>query len=138
MSDRDPVVIVEKSSNSGMGAFVVGALLGAGAALLLAPKSGRETQEELKQQVQKWKGVAEERMRDAGEALERGIEGARQGVEERVDQVRGAVEAGRQAAAEAREDLEHKLEQSKAAYRAGVDAARRAAAESPEAPAIES
>lgn len=137
MSEREPVIIVEKSSNSGFGAFVVGALLGAGAALLLAPKSGRETQEELKEQVQKWKGVAEDRVRDASSALERRIEDARTGVADRVDQVRGAVEAGRQAASEARQELEHKLEQSKAAYRAGVDAARQAA-QDPPPPAIES
>jgi len=138
MSERDPVVIVERSSGPGLGAFVVGALLGAGAALLLAPKTGRETQEELKQQVQKWKGVAEERMKDAQRAVEDGIDQAREGVSDRFDQVRDAVDAGRKAAHEARDDLEYKLEQSKAAYRAGVDAARGAVREPGETPAIES
>ena len=137
MSDRDPVVIVEKGSGSGFGAFVIGALLGAGAALLLAPKSGRETQDELKEHVRKWKGVAEERMRDAQTLVEDRLDQAKTTVSARIDDVRGAVEAGRQAAVEAREDLEMKLEQSKAAYRAGVDAAR-AAAREVDTPAIES
>lgn len=137
MSDRDPVVIVEKGQGSGLGAFVIGALLGAGAALLLAPKSGKETQDELKEQVRKWKGVAEERMKDAQGALEGHLDQARAGVTARMDDVRGAVEAGRQAAVEARQDIEHKLEKSKAAYRAGVDAAR-AAARDTDTPAIES
>ena len=137
MSDRDPIVIVEKGNNAGMGAFVIGALLGAGAALLLAPKSGKETQDELKEQVRKWKGVAEERMKDAQEVVEEHIDQARAGVSSKMEDVRGAVEAGRQAAVEAREDLEHKLEKSKSAYRAGVDAARTAARET-DTPSIES
>jgi gas vesicle protein len=137
MSDRDPIVIVEKGNNSGMGAFVIGALLGAGAALLLAPKSGKETQDELKEQVHKWKGVAEERMKEAQEVVEEHIDQARVGVSSKMEDVRGAVEAGRQAAVEAREDLEHKLEKSKSAYRAGVDAARTAARET-DTPSIES
>jgi len=137
MSDRDPIVIVEKGQNSGLGAFVIGALLGAGAALLLAPKSGKETQDELRDQVRKWKGVAEEHVRDAQEVLEDRFDQARAGVNAKMDDVRGAVEAGRQAAVDARQDLEKKLETSKAAYRAGVDAARTVSRES-DTPAIES
>lgn len=137
MGDRDPVIIVEKGNGSGMGAFVIGALLGAGAALLLAPKSGKETQDELKEQVRKWKGVAEERVRDAQDVLEERIDDARAGVSAKIDDVRGAVEAGRQAAVDARHDLEQKLEQSKTAYRAGVDAARTSLRDS-DTPAIES
>ncbi len=137
MSDRDPIVIVEKGQGPGLGAFIVGALLGAGAALLLAPKSGKETQDELKEQVRKWKGVAEERMRDAQDVIEDHIDQAREGVAAKMGDVRGAVEAGRQAAVDARQDLEQKLDKSKAAYRAGVDAARVAARET-ETPTIES
>ncbi len=137
MSDRDPVVIVEKGHNSGLGAFVIGALLGAGAALLLAPKSGKETQDELKEQVRKWKSVAEDHVRDAQDVLEDRLDQARAGVSSKMDDVRGAVEAGRQAAVDARQDIEKKLEKSKAAYRAGVDAARTTARET-DTPAIES
>ena len=137
MNDREPYIVVERGGG-GFGAFVIGALLGAGAALLFAPKSGKETQEELREQVKKWKGVAEERLKDAQSAVETRIDLAREGVTEKIGTVREAVEAGRQAAVDARLDLEHKLEKSKAAYRAGMDAARAAVQEEEETPAIES
>ena len=137
MNDREPYIVVERGGG-GFSAFVIGALLGAGAALLFAPKSGKETQEELREQVKKWKGVAEERLKDAQTAVEARIDLAREGVNEKIGTVREAVEAGRQAAVDAREDLEHKLEKSKAAYRAGMDAARAAVQEEEETPAIES
>ncbi len=137
MNEREPYIVVERG-NSGLGAFVIGALIGAGAALLLAPKSGRETQEELREQVKKWKAVAEERVKDAQAVVETRIEQARDGVTEKLGTVREAVEAGRQAAVDARQDLETKLERSKAAYRAGMDAARAVAKEGGDTPAIES
>ena len=137
--DRDQPYIVVERGRGGLGTFLIGALIGAGAALLLAPKSGEETQEELKAQARKWRELAEERVRDAQRSLEDRLDQAREGVHDRMETVRGAVEAGRQAAVDARGDLERKLEQSKAAYRAGIDAAREAAHDAGEAEsAIES
>ncbi|MEZ4415217.1 MAG: YtxH domain-containing protein [Gemmatimonadota bacterium] len=132
MSERgeSPYIIVEKGG-SGFGSFVLGALLGAGVALLLAPRSGEETQAELKAQARKWKGIAEERVRDASRALGQRVDDAREELHSRVDDVRGAIDSGRQAARDARGDLERRLEQTKAAYRAGIDAARTAAREVP-------
>jgi gas vesicle protein len=40
-------VIIEQRSSGNFGTFVWGLLVGAAAALLFAPKSGRETREEL-------------------------------------------------------------------------------------------
>lgn len=126
MRDQDevPYIVVERESGGGLGTFVLGALVGAGVALLLAPQSGEETQEELKARAKKLRGAAEDRVRDAQRTLEERLDVAREGVRTRVDSVKGAVESGREAAREARADLEQRLERSKAAYRAGVDAAR--------------
>lgn len=126
MRDHDevPTIIIEKDSGGGFGAFVFGALVGAGVALLLAPQSGEETQAELKRRAGELKGTAEDRLKAATEELESRLDEARAGVNERVDRVKGAVEAGREAARDARHELEHKLETSKKAYRAGVDAAK--------------
>lgn len=123
--DRDgvPYIVVEKETG-GMGSFVLGALVGAGLALLFAPRSGEETQEELRERARQLREVAEERVRDASRNLEDRLDTVRTGVASRVDQVKDAVESGRGAAREARTDLEHKLVKSKAAYRAGIDAAR--------------
>jgi gas vesicle protein len=108
MRDGEPYIVIERERDGGLGSFVLGALVGAGLALLLAPQSGEETQEDIKKQARRFRAQAEERVRAAQEEL------------------RGAVESGRQAAQEARADLESRLEQSKAAYRSGIDAARAA------------
>ncbi len=123
-----PYIVIEKESSGGVGAFVVGALVGAGLALLFAPRSGEETQAELRERARRLRDTAEDRVREAQRNLEERLDHAREGVQSRLDEVRDAVDAGRTAAHDAREDLEGKLERSKAAYRAGVQAAREAAA----------
>lgn len=131
--DEGPYVVIERHSGGGAGAFILGALVGAGVALLLAPRSGEETQQDLKDRALKLKSAAEARMREAQKQLEERLDTAREGVHAKVDGMKEAVEAGRRAAVEARDDLERKLERSKAAYRAGVDAARQAVTASSEA-----
>lgn len=120
-----PYIVIERDKQGGgAGSFLLGALVGAGLALLFAPKSGEETQEELKLQAQKLREVAEERVRDAQRQLEERLDEARDEVSTRYDEVRDAVNQGRDAAIEARVELEDRLDRSKAAYRAGVTAAR--------------
>jgi gas vesicle protein len=133
MRDRDdvPTIVVERDGN-GVGAFILGALLGAGIALLFAPKSGEETQRELKEKALRLRDAAEERIREMQQQVEEKLDQARTEVMGRVDQFKSAVESGRTAAREARGELEDRLERSKAAYRAGVDAARAAARETDE------
>ena len=94
-------------------AFLLGAAVGAGIALLLAPASGVETQKRIREQAKKLKDLTGERVRDIRDDLG-----------SRLDSAKGVVDEGRRVAAEAREELEMKLERSKAAYRAGLDAAR--------------
>ncbi len=122
--DEAPYIVIERDGGSGVGAFVLGALVGAGIALLLAPKSGAETQEDIKRQARKLRTAAEERVREAQRQIEERLGEVRDGVQSRVDGVKDAVSAGRSAATDARTDLEQRLQRSKAAYRAGVKAAR--------------
>lgn len=132
MSNREegPYIIVERDSGSGVGSFILGALLGAGVALLFAPRSGEETQAELRDRARQLRDTAEDRVREASRQLEGRLDEARDSLGSRVDRVKDAVDSGRQAAHEARSELEEKLERSKAAYRAGIEAARTAASES--------
>ena len=76
MRDRDdvPYIVIERESGGGVGSFLLGALLGAGVALLFAPKTGKETQEELKVRAQQLRDAAEERVRDASRQLEDRLE----------------------------------------------------------------
>ena len=94
-------------------AFLMGAAVGAGIALLLAPTSGAETQRRIREQARKLKEITGERVRDIREDLGTRLESAK-----------GVVDEGRRVASEARQELEEKLERTKAAYRAGIDAAR--------------
>lgn len=126
MRDRDemPYVVIEREAGGGLGSFILGALVGAGLALLFAPQSGEETQEEIKTRALKLRDVAKDRVRDAHHNLEDRLGTAREHVQARVESVKEAVDSGRKAAVEARTELEKKLERSKAAYRAGIEAAR--------------
>jgi len=117
-----PYIVIERESGGGLGAFVLGALVGVGLGLLFAPKSGAETQEDLKEHARRLREAAEDRMGD----LEDRLGEARDGAKEHIESVKTAVDTGVQAAREARDELEKKLETTKAAYRAGVDAARQA------------
>ncbi|HSH44969.1 MAG TPA: YtxH domain-containing protein, partial [Longimicrobiales bacterium] len=65
MADHDegPYVIIERRTGS-FGTFVWGLLLGAAAALLVAPKSGRETRRELSEGVDRLRDKAETRARE--------------------------------------------------------------------------
>ena len=126
MRDQDdvPYIVIERGGGSQTGSFIMGALLGAGLALLFAPKSGEDTQAELKERARQLRDTAEDKVRVAQKQLEERLDQARTGVSEGMDSVKEAVSAGRQAAVDARGELEHKLEKSKAAYRAGIDAAK--------------
>ena len=119
-----PTIVIERDSGGGLGSFVLGALVGAGIALLFAPKTGEETQKELKARALKLRSATEGRLREAQTRLEERLGEARDGVHARVETVKEAVDAGRVAAREARDELERKLVKSKAAYRAGIEAAR--------------
>lgn len=130
--EEGPTIVISREPSAGVGSFLVGALLGAGIALLLAPRTGKETQEELKTRALQLRDAAEERVRDASRQLEARLDEAREGIHARADRVREAVDSGRKAATEARQELEEKLERSKAAYRAGIEAARATVAEGAE------
>ncbi len=113
-ADNDQhTVIIEKDGRPEIAAFLLGALVGAGIALLFAPSSGQETQRRIREQARRLRTLTEDRVRNLREDLGTRLESAR-----------GVADHGRLAAADARAELEDKLARSKAAYRAGLDAAR--------------
>jgi hypothetical protein len=79
MRDHDevPHIIIERDGGGGFGSFVLGALVGAGLALLFAPKTGEETQEELKERAKQLRSSAESHMRDVQKQLEEKLDVAR-------------------------------------------------------------
>ncbi|MCG8468237.1 MAG: YtxH domain-containing protein [Gemmatimonadetes bacterium] len=126
--DPGPYVIVEKRG-SGFAAFIWGAIVGAGVALLLAPKTGEETQRELREGARKLRDEAGERLTDLKGSIEDGygrargevgdrVDAARQSVRDRQAKAGEALKAGKDAARRARSDLESRIAESKAAYKA--------------------
>jgi gas vesicle protein len=124
-----PIVVVKKSS--GFGAFVIGALCGAAAGLLFAPRSGEETQRELREGALRLRAEAEEKLGDLRDDLVDVYERARGDISDRVDlaraeiqhrrrQAQEAVRAGRSVARGARDDLERRVAESKRAYKESV------------------
>lgn len=127
VDDDEPYVIIEKHEGS-VGSFLVGLAVGAGIALLFAPRSGAETRAAIGGRARRAKDRAGELVEDAAEAVTDTFDAARSRVEERIESVRSAVElkkrqvmnavdAGRAAAEQAREELERRIAETKAAYR---------------------
>ena len=85
-------------------AFLVGALTGAAAAVLMAPRSGRETREIL---GEKWRDAADQGRHLGEQAVEKSrqamddasgyVDKQRGALEKRRDRLAAAVEAGKQA-----------------------------------------
>lgn len=125
MADYDdlPYIVIERRSG-GVTPFLWGALLGAGAALFLAPRSGAETQDELRRSVMRVRGAAEDRVNNVRETVTGRVSRARDRTQDRLDMMREtfetraarareAVETGRDAARTAREELERRVEDAK-------------------------
>jgi gas vesicle protein len=122
--DELPYIIIERRSGSAT-AFLWGALIGAGTALLLAPRSGRETRDEIRAGALRLRDRAEDAVRNVSDTVTGTIGDVRGEVQGRMDAAREAFEAGRQAARETRDEMEIRLREVRAGARGGMDAARR-------------
>jgi gas vesicle protein len=131
--DDHPYIVIEKHSG-GVGNLLLGVLIGAGVALLFAPRSGEETRTEITRRARrvrrKAQHVAEgvthqvvDTFENARDRVEEQIESARLAIVEKKQQVQRAMDAGREAAQQARSELEARLAETKAAYHAGAEVA---------------
>ena len=120
--DGVPYVVIERTG-SGLIPFVWGALVGAAAALLLAPKSGAETQQELKERARRLRDRAEGKAGELQETLQDAFAQGRRQVEDKYEVAKGkvqegrerasqALDAGKKAAKAARSELEERLAES--------------------------
>ena len=133
--DEDERFYVIEEKGGGVGSFLLGAMVGAGIALLLAPQSGEETRRDLKRKARQVSDAARDAAGDLQDTVADGysrakasvgtrIDSARQAIDLKKHQASEAIRAGREAAAQAREELEARLAETKAAYQAGADVAR--------------
>ncbi|HZD84546.1 MAG TPA: YtxH domain-containing protein [Gemmatimonadaceae bacterium] len=123
----EPYVIVEKR-DAGIGPFLIGLALGAGAALLFAPQSGEETRRGIARRARRAQEAAQDLVEDVSGTVADKFNEVRETVGERIDatleavddkkrRVSNAFHAGRAAAREARGELEQRIAESKAAYK---------------------
>lgn len=130
--DDLPIVVIEKHSGA-LGPFFWGALIGAGATLLFAPRSGDETRRELSESVRRMRRTADQALREVQDAASATLRDVRSEVEQQVGAARNAFDAGRQAARGARSDVGRRYGEGREAvrttYRGGTSAAPDADAE---------
>lgn len=123
----EPYVVVEKQE-LGIGTFLLGLALGAGAALLFAPQSGDETRAGIKRSARRAQNAAQDFVEDVSETVSDKFREVRATVEERIEatldavddrkrRVTNAYHAGRAAARDARGELEQRIAETKAAYK---------------------
>lgn len=86
-------------------AFVTGGLLGAAAALLLAPQSGRESQKQLRGYARRAEEGAHELADKAGEVVDQAMDKGREFIKDKQAVLAEAVETGRTAMHRERERL---------------------------------
>lgn len=98
--DEVPYIVIERSG-SGFMPFVWGALAGAVTALLLAPKSGAETQRELKERAQRLRERAEEKVGELQDSLQGSLDEGRQTLSKKLDNAKRTVKEGRARAQQA-------------------------------------
>ena len=121
----EPYVIVEKRE-AGIGPFLIGLALGAGAALLFAPQTGEETrrgiarrarraQEAAQDLVEDVSGTVADKFKEVRETVGERIDATLEAVDDKKRRVSNAFHAGRAAAREARGELEQRIAESKAA-----------------------
>src|SRR6185437_9047078 len=125
--EREPFVVIERDE-PGVGTLLLGVMIGAGLALLLAPRSGADTRRMIESRARRAgarvRNVATDvadnvtsQVNDVRDRVTQRVGAARRAVRRGQDQVLDAVDAGRYAASEARSDLERRIAENKAARR---------------------
>jgi len=111
MTDREDVIVLEREAEGShsLGWFLLGAVLGAGAALLLAPQAGTETRRTIRNRALKVRDFADEKLGALRETL---------GAGEDDGEAEDEEEEGGGRTRSAREELERRLARARARRRA--------------------
>ncbi|MEP7325634.1 MAG: YtxH domain-containing protein [Gemmatimonadota bacterium] len=120
--DDEQVIYVEREGGSSIKALLLGAMIGAGVALLFAPQSGEETRRGIKRRLRKVRALAEEKVDELSQRFggENGDAGLPTEETEDDEEDLESVAAGEPArGGTAREELERRLEKARARRRKG-------------------
>jgi hypothetical protein len=123
--DNREVVYLERSGDSSAKWLFWGAVLGAGLALLYAPRSGEETRRHLQRRLWKLRAMTEEKLDELAQQFGSGREALADLDEEEEDGLDEADDLpamrARPGGASAREELERRLSEARARRRAVGD-----------------
>lgn len=125
--EGEPFVVIEREE-PGIGTLLLGVAIGAGLALLFAPRAGADTRRMIGTRARRAgdrvrgaasdvAGTVTSQINDVRDRVSDRVGAARDAIRRGQDQVLDAVDAGRYAAAEARTELERKIAENKAARR---------------------
>lgn len=93
--------MAEQNSGNGSGglfmAFVMGAAIGGGLALLAAPRSGRETRNRIRQMADDARDRIQDVAEEAESRIRESIEDSRETVKGKKEMVEAAIDAGKEA-----------------------------------------
>ena len=92
--ENEPYVVIERES-AGIMPFLIGAAIGAGVALLLAPRSGAATRRDIKRRANRVRRAAENAVSDVTNNVTDTFSDARRRVEEQIDSAREAIDLKR-------------------------------------------
>lgn len=111
MTDRNEDVMQQPARAGSGGALflgaLIGALAGAAAALLMAPRSGEETQEEIRRRSKELRSAAERRLDEGRDTAKQGVRQARTTVADWLEQ--GSSLLGEQADHLRENELEERI-----------------------------
>src|SRR5437764_6774923 len=94
--EDDAYVVIEKHESASVAPFLVGLAIGAGVALLFAPRSGAATRRDIKRRARNVRRAAEQAVGDVTDTVVGGFEEARRRVEDQIDTARQAIDLKRQ------------------------------------------
>lgn len=80
-------------------AFIMGAAIGGGLALLTAPRSGKETRDRIRDMADDARSKVQDAAREAEVRIKEAIDEGKEALIERRDMVKSAIEAGKEAMA---------------------------------------
>jgi gas vesicle protein len=121
MRPRSEVVYVERGGDASAKWLFWGALLGAGLALLYAPRSGEETRRLVQRRLWKLRAMTEEKLDEFAQQLGGGSRGEFSGPADDDDELEPESYGnglGRAGASTARQDLERRLAETRSRRRA--------------------
>jgi gas vesicle protein len=100
MNENPYINDVSRSGAAGMSGFMLGAIVGAGVALLFAPATGTDTRRRLGETAKKLGSAARDRIQEGKEQIRDRIQEGKEQVRDRFEAGRQGFEAGRQGSSE--------------------------------------